>query len=131
MAGYYAPENAISGDDVSIDNWHHWSNDPNKDPASAAKPVWLLLEWHSPVRIKKIVYYTMLGYETQDYAIEYRQNGGWKLFGDASVKGNTETIREHRAQMPVTTDAVRFLGRKGSVKQPTLVRVLQLEVIQP
>jgi hypothetical protein len=131
LAGYYAPENAISGDDLSIDNWHHWSNDARTDPASAAKPAWLMLEWKSPVRIKKIVYITMLGYETQDYVVEYRENGGWKVFGDAAVTGNTDTTREHAVERPVTTDAVRFLGKKGSVKQPTLVRVLQLEVIEP
>jgi len=131
MTGYYAPENAISGEDVAIDNWHHWSNDAGKDPASVTKPAWLLLEWNFPVRIRKIVYYTMLGYETQDYAIEYRENGRWSVFGDAAVRGNADTIREHAVQAPVTADAVRFLGKKGSLRQPTLVRVVQLKVLEP
>ena len=131
LPGCYSPENATSGDDVSIDNWHHWSNDAGKDPASAANPAWLLLEWNSPEKIRKIVYYTMLGYETQDYTIEYRENGRWKVFGDAVVTGNRDTIREHVVPTPVTADAVRFLGKKGSVSQPTLVRVLQLKVIEP
>jgi len=129
--GCYAPENAISGDSVSVDNWHHWSNDAARDPASPAKPAWLMLEWNSPVRIRKIALYTMLGYETQDYSIEYRLNGKWNVFGDAVVTGNTDTIREHIVSSPIAADAVRFLGTKGSIKQPTLVRVLQLKVIQP
>ena len=129
--GVYAPENAISGDDTSVSNWHHWSNDAAKDPASAKRPAWLMLEWNGPVRIKKIVYYTMLDYETQDYAIEYRDGGNWKVFGDAEVTGNRQTIRDHAVGTPVTTDAVRFLGKKGSAKQPALVRVLQLKVIEP
>jgi hypothetical protein len=129
--GCYAPENAITGGDVSVDNWHHWSNDAGKDPASAAKPAWLMLNWNSPVHVRKIVYTTMLGYETRDYTIQYREHGAWKVFGDAAVTGNTDTIREHTVPTPVTTDAIRFLGAKGSLKQPSLVRVLQLEVIQP
>ncbi len=128
---FYAPENAIGAEEVAVNNWHHWSNDPGKDPATAVKPAWLMLEWGRPVKIKKIVLTTMQGYETRDYVIKYRHGGVWSVFADAEVTGNTETLREHIAKDAVEADAIRFQGEKGSLKQPTLVRVLQLKVLEP
>ena len=90
-----------------------------------------MLEWPAPVSIKRIVFYTMEDWETQDYVIQYKDQDEWKLFGDANVTDNTESRREYAVDVPVTTQAVRFLGEKGSIKQPSLVRVIQLQVIPP
>ena len=126
----YDPRNAIDGN-IDTSDWRHWSNDAATDTPSVEKPAWLLLEWDASILVKKILFFTMAGYETQDYEIQYRDGDEWKLFDHADVTGNTETVREHDAKTAVSTRAVRFLGKKGSIRQPEIVRVVELEVITP
>jgi hypothetical protein len=81
------------------------------------------------VTLKRLRLYTMEGYEVQDYALEYRDGDTWRIFPGAEVTGNTHTVREHLLPAPVTTTAVRFLGKKGPDRQPGIVRVVELEAI--
>lgn len=124
----YDPRHAVDRN-TATDDWRHWSNDSTADPPSAEKPSWLLLEWDAPVTVKRLRLYTMEGYEVQDYSLEYRDGDAWRVFPGAEVTGNTQTMREHVLPAPVTTAAVRFLGRKGPDRQPGIVRVVEVEVI--
>ncbi len=128
--GSYKPENVNNGAAAPLD-WNHWTNDPATDPSSRTKPVWLTLEWDSPVAVKQIVFHTMRGYEAQDYTIEYMDNGMWRQFADADVSGNRDVQRRHVARQAVKTSQIRFLGEKGPAQQEGIVRVVELEVLTP
>ncbi len=128
--GTYNPANVNNGGSSQSD-WNHWTNDPASDPASRTKPVWLTLEWDSPVAVKQIVFNTMRGYEAQDYIIEYMVNGTWRRFADAEVSGNTDVQRRHVSRQLVTTSQIRFLGLKGPAQQQGIVRVVELQVLTP
>lgn len=127
--GGYAPKNVIDKKNDPAD-WHHWANNPAGDPASPDKPVWVQLEWEKPMPVKQVVFYTMKGYEAQDYTIEYWDGGDWRLFADADVRGNVSVMRRHVAVQPVTTDKIRLLGKKGPARQPGSFRVVELEAFE-
>jgi hypothetical protein len=124
----YDAKNAIDGN-TGEDDWRHWSNDPATDVPSADHPVWLRLDWDQPQTLRRVRFFTMADYETQDYTIQWLDGDTWRTFGDADVTGNTETFREHVSPTAVTTRALRFLGRRGSVAQPEIVRVVELEAL--
>lgn len=130
VGGLYNAQNVTNKSTSALD-WQHWSNDPLIDAASNAKPVWVMLELGKPLPVKQVVFYTMKGYEGQDYSIEYWDGGSWRLFADADVSGNKETSRIHVAAKPVTTDKIRLLGKKGPAKQEGLFRVVELQVCIP
>ena len=126
-AGIYSPDHVNDGRTDPLD-WRHWSNDQAQTP-SPEHPQWVMLEWDHPWAVKQVVFWTMHGYEAQDYGIEYWDGAEWRVFADADVQGNTETRRVHVAAAPVRTAKLRFLGRRGSRAQPGIVRVVELEVI--
>ena len=126
--GNYSVDCVLDGN-RNTGTWEQWCNADN-DPASADKPVWLMLEWDKPQTVKRIVLTLMESYLVSDYELQYRIKGEWKTYGDAQVKGNTQTTREHVLKSAVTTNAVRFVGKKGPANQPTIVRLIEFEVFE-
>lgn len=125
--GVYAAGNVNDGN-VDTSDWRHWSNDPAQPPSPGA-PQWVALEWNLPHTVKRIAVATMEGYEVQDYVVEYWDGDGWALFGDAAVRGNTASRREHASPTPVRTDRLRFAATRGSRRQPGIARLVELEAI--
>ncbi len=125
----YDPKNAIDGNTDTAD-WHHWSNDAAIDPATPAKPVWLQLEWKSAVLVDTIVVHTMDGYAARDYQIQVDDGSGWKTLAEASVTDNVSSVRKHKLRELVTVRRLRFLGLRGPSNQPTIVRVVEIQVFR-
>ena len=125
--GIYDPKHAVDGNTDTRD-WHHWSNDPDQAP-SAETPQWLLLRWDRQRRVREVIFHTMAGYATQDYAIETWDGVAWKLFADADVRDNTMLVRTHAAPVPVDTDQLRVLCLRGSRSQPGIARIVEIEVM--
>jgi hypothetical protein len=124
----YSVYNAVDGNQDAGD-WQHWCN-ADDAPATPAKPAWLMLEWPQPQTVRRAVVTFMKDYTVSDYELEYREQGTWKPFGAAQVQGNTSTSKEHAVAAPVAADAIRFLGKQGPAKQPTSVRVIEIEVFE-
>jgi hypothetical protein len=124
----YSVYDAVDGNKDAGD-WQHWCN-ADDAPATPAKPAWLMLEWPQPQTVRRAVLTFMKDYTVSDYELEYREQGKWEPFGAAQVQGNASISREHVVAAPIATDAIRFLGRQGPVKQPTIVRVVEIEVFE-
>ena len=123
-SGNYAVDAVLDGN-KNTGTWEQWCNN---GPASADTPAWLMLEWAKPQAVKRIVLTFMNAYTVSDYELQYRIKGEWEPFGNAQVEGNTKTTLEHVLKSAVTTDAVRFVGKKGPADQPTIVRLIEFEV---
>ena len=113
----YAPQHAVNGD-ANTTSWHHWSSD-----GTQLLPAWLQLTWPQPVTFTELHLSFMHDYEVSDYAIEVE---GKVIL---EVKNNTETVRKHVFPKPLTVQQLRFVGRRGPANQPSIIRIVEWEVL--
>lgn len=66
-------------------------------------------------------------YEISDYTIQYRNNEGEWVNCFSTVAGNVQNIHSHIFN-PVTTNRLRVLTTKGSIAQPEIVCIQELEI---
>ena len=126
----YAPEYAVDGNTDMFD-WHHWSNDGATDPATPQKPVRLELDWGSLKPIQNVVVYTMKNYEVRDFEIQVDDGSGWKTVPGGIVTDNESTKRILKLSRPLVVRKLRILGRSGPLIQPTIFRIVELQVFTP
>lgn len=122
--GVYSPRHAVDGN-TDPGTWSHWSSDPARETPSPTQPAWLTVTWPRPVDVESIRLTFKSDYVTAHYALEV---DGVRL---VDVDNNTDSVREHRLDKPRAIRRLRFLGMRGPAHQPTIVRVVEIEVLAP
>jgi microsomal dipeptidase-like Zn-dependent dipeptidase len=127
----YSPARINDGNhSTALGGFSSWTND-----YGMPMPQWVQLTWGVPTTFSRLELYTTSGYVVRNFVIQYQlppsSGGGW---ADLSVTPafpttNTSTLLSYTLP-PVTTTAIRVLGRSGSEIQPGYVRVNEVEVYQ-
>lgn len=122
--GSYSPDNINDGDtEVTPSSDHSWTNDFYAPDGKL--PQWIALDLGEVKEFTKIVLYTSIGYEMQDYQIQYWDGDGYVDI--ESVVGNTNTTNTYNFEA-IQSRYVRVYATKGSTTQAWFARVNELEV---
>jgi microsomal dipeptidase-like Zn-dependent dipeptidase len=109
---------------TALGGYNSWTND-----YGAPMPQWVQLNWPSAVTFRRMELYTTSGYAVRNFVIQYLSGGSWidLPVTPAFPTANAGTHLSYTLP-PVTTTAVRVLGREGSAAQPGYVRINELEI---
>ncbi|MDI3287348.1 discoidin domain-containing protein [Polyangium sp. 15x6] len=119
----YHPERINDGDpSTALGGYTSWSNDYGN-----SLPQWVELNFGSAHSFARVELYTTMGYEVQNYELQYWNGSAWLPL--VTVSGNTEAHRTHTFQS-VSASKLRVMGLLGSVVQPGYVRLNEVEVYE-
>lgn len=124
----YSPARAVDGrTNTELGGDFSWANDENS-ALNSVLPQWLEVVLGAPHAIGRVDLYTTCGYELRDYRIQCWDGSGWADL--AVVAGNTFAYRVHTFA-PTRCDRLRVLCESGPDRQPTYVRINEIEIYPP
>jgi microsomal dipeptidase-like Zn-dependent dipeptidase len=114
---------------TALGGFNSWSND-----AGQPMPQTVNLNWTTPITFSRVELYTTSGYALRDFTIQYRLGTIFPVWVDLPATPafpiNNTSAHLTYTFAPVTTRAIRVVGRSGPAIQPGYVRVNELEVYQ-
>jgi hypothetical protein len=116
----YSPANVIDGDTTTAQlSTESWANE------SVGLPQWFDIEFGVSRTFSHVDVYTSVGYEIQNYDIEYWTGSEWATL--VTVTGNTSAVAGHDFPR-VSSDRLRVLCRRGPEFQSSYVRLNEVQV---
>lgn len=113
---------------TALGGLNSWANDYGQP-----MPQWVQLNWGSGVTFSRLALYSTSGYALRDFVVQYLRppasGGGWAdLPVMPAFPVNNSSMQLSYTLPPLTTTAIRVLGRAGPAAQPGYVRVNEVEV---
>ena len=120
----YSPARTNDGDrNPALGEAYSWAN-ARETPTTPALPASLDLALPAPAIVEQVIVTTTAGYEIRDYDLQYFDGAQWTTI--AEVRGNVETVREHRIP-PTSLSRLRIVGLSGPDVQTVHVRINEVE----
>jgi|GEM_PF-3125859 len=92
-------------------------------------PQWVRLSWPAAISIRRIELFTTSGFEIREFVIQSLSGTQWiTLSATPSFPTNSTSTQLSFSFPPVTTQAIRVLGRSGPAIQPEHMRINELQV---